>query len=609
MQILPTSTSFALDGYMASTSPSSSQPSGTSSFSQLFEKHAQAAPAEITPVIDTHTQLEKAEKSALSTTQAPYEEPSAKGAAGVRLTDKELKQVMDNLRKQGADQETLNKVASLMGNPLGVTVENLVKTLAGQQAAKLSEGDLARIESLSNTLDPSGQLSASLLDDLRNGRTLQAWNTFSQALQQADPAAAFSIDKNEILSFGKALGLTEGTLNAIDRTFVGQESGKFSVQGLQQLLVPAQQEMVTRLNSQEKLAQQLETALTPVVRQAQQRIADEASASSKQERQVQHSQTLIKDSMTENGFTRQPLNTGEEVARQVKTESVEASKTQVSQLRQPESGTPGGAATLSDAAATAIHGRQPQSDANADARSHGERQGKDAQTADTRDKGLNDLKGTTKTTESAAADKPASPWDALLQRISAQGVASTSTAQQAQNLQAQANAGTAANTQRPRMSEQLLSQVEQGVVTGFRDGSKTLQLQLNPVELGAMTILLSSHNGEVSATLRPERGETAIMLAQQTEHLKATLEQQGIKVDKVEVQTQLKDNQGNASNWQGLDQHNASQEQNARNDELERIRRLTRMGRISDSAVELARSARRAPTSAAMAGDGLHLVA
>ena len=608
MQIMPTSTTHGLDGLLASNGNTSVQAYGTTSFSQMFAKHTEASPAEVTPVISTEALASQAEKNTTSpfdaTTTAPYgESQSATGVAGVRLTDKELKQIRDNLAKQGADQDTLNKVAALFGNPLGVTVESLIKALAGQQAARVNEGDLGRIQSLANTLDPSGKLATSLLDNIRNGRTGQAWNDFSQALQQADPSAVFSIDKNEVLSFGKALGLGAGTLNALDKTFMGQDGGQFSPQGLQRLFVPAQQEMIGRAASQEKLAQQLETALAPVIRQAQKRLADEESAASKQSRQVQHSKTLIEDSMTQSGLARQGVGpNAADAADQVgNAGSARLGKGQSSPLN--------GVGEASLASVHGINANQQKDPHNGLFGDHSG-QSKDGQSLDKRQGRNGDLHAATGKTETT--DKPASPWDALIQRLSAQGLASaTPTAPTAQGqaaAQVLQNPGVLPQ-QRSRMAEQVLAQVEQGVLTGFRDGSKTLQLQLNPAELGAMTILLTTRNGEVSATLRPERGETAVMLAQQTDQLKATLEQQGVKVDKVEVQTQLKDNQNSNSSWQGLDQHNASQEQKARSDELERIRRLTRMGRISDSAVELARSARMAPTAMTANVDGLHLVA
>ncbi len=64
------------------------------------------------------------------------------------------------------------------------------------------------------------------------------------------------------------------------------------------------------------------------------------------------------------------------------------------------------------------------------------------------------------------------------------------------------------------------------------------------------------------------------MLTRQLDAIRVTLEQQGIKVDKLEVAMQNQDeNSGNMS-WQDLSDHNARQEEHARREEFARMRNL-----------------------------------
>ena len=83
---------------------------------------------------------------------------------------------------------------------------------------------------------------------------------------------------------------------------------------------------------------------------------------------------------------------------------------------------------------------------------------------------------------------------------------------------------------------------------------------------------LTVRNGEVTALIRPEKSETADMVNRQVEHIRLNLEQQGLKVDKVEVR--LDSNQQDASAWQDLQQHNSWQEEDARREELARLKNL-----------------------------------
>lgn len=84
----------------------------------------------------------------------------------------------------------------------------------------------------------------------------------------------------------------------------------------------------------------------------------------------------------------------------------------------------------------------------------------------------------------------------------------------------------------------MTQQVERGLLSALKDGGTRLDLQLHPQELGAITLTLTARNGEVSARIRSEKSETAEMVTRQLDTIRANLEQQGIKVDKIEVQLQ-----------------------------------------------------------------------
>ena len=127
----------------------------------------------------------------------------------------------------------------------------------------------------------------------------------------------------------------------------------------------------------------------------------------------------------------------------------------------------------------------------------------------------------------------------------------------------------------PYLSQQAAQQVQNGLLSALRNGGTRLDLQLNPVELGSIAITLSSRNGEVTAQIRTEKTETMQAMQQQAEAIRLQLEQQGVKIDKIEVQLQNQGNNQQAdSGWQNMQQHNTWAEQDARREELSRLRNL-----------------------------------
>lgn len=132
---------------------------------------------------------------------------------------------------------------------------------------------------------------------------------------------------------------------------------------------------------------------------------------------------------------------------------------------------------------------------------------------------------------------------------------------------------------------------------------------MSPPDLGNITLTLSTRNGEVSAIIRSERTETADAMVRQLDVLRTNLEQQGIKVDKLEVQTQAQNQQNDS--WQNLQQHNNQQEEHARREQLDRLRNLGKVRNSSTSAndTSLEQGLQLTSRTAENAAQSLHIVA
>lgn len=601
MQIMPVSRT----GNTTAEKTAASQESGRDNldFMKILSSALEDTPAEISPVLDavpSYTAAaaddsgiplasESADEanSAWSTVEAPYSSapttletpPEDTPVEDIRFTDSELADVIKNLREQGVDDETLARVAELMNRPGGTTAKEIQAAVMGTESAKLTDADLQRISSFLDRIDPSGQYKTSIMDDLKAGKTFRAFENMEKAMRAMadDSKATLNLDKNEILSLGKALRLGDDAMKSLEKAFGGKESLRLGAKEARELLAPMNLEMQKQEKNLNKSVEVLANALQPAVDKARKRLKAEADAAGQRSRRTEQSETLIRDTVTREG-----LNKAADTATRA-AEKAEASAQKADASK-----------TAAESAKEAA-GKQASRDATPDKAFAATNDAKAA--ADTKAKKAEVEKATTDKldarTAGAKADAKDDPWEALLSKLevrtnqaatvatantpntrteSAQPLASTMNLQSAQN--ATQTARTVANA--PTTSARVLSQVEQGVFSALADGTKRLTLNLNPVELGAVSVILSSRNGEVSALLKPEKAETAAVLAQQADALRQSLEQQGIKVDKVDVQTPQEQRQ-NASQWQGTDSHNASQEQQSRRDALDRMRRLGRM--------------------------------
>ncbi|NDV25757.1 flagellar hook-length control protein FliK [Desulfovibrio sp. JC010] len=106
----------------------------------------------------------------------------------------------------------------------------------------------------------------------------------------------------------------------------------------------------------------------------------------------------------------------------------------------------------------------------------------------------------------------------------------------------------------------VLEQIQEGVFKNLGQGTKQLTLQLNPHDLGTVNVMLQVKNKDVQATIRAENPDTAKVIAEQLEVVKQALEEQGLKVEKLEVQTGIADGQTDSS-WKNAEDHNTAQYQ------------------------------------------------
>ena len=372
-------------------------------------------------------------------------------------------------------------------------------------------------------------------------------------------------------ALAKALRLPQGTARSLLDAFRGESSLTLSGREWNELLAPAKAQIDMAASDMDKLLTSLEKRLTPILRDAAKREEMERLAGMREDKAVSQARALIKDRATLAAPGREDEADPDRQTRAVPRRD--------------------NAERISDAA-RAEH-----------AAARSDRDTGEADLSDGRDENpARHAEGRNRTRASEhSGERPAAPSAALYATVS-RGV-DTVLPQTPQPGRFADGAG------RAPLPAHALEQIEQAVLTAGKNGVQRLEVALTPENLGGMTVVLTTRHGEVSALIQPERAETAALIAQQAEHIKAQLENQGFKVEKVDVQPQLADQQGQS--WQGADQHNASRDLAARVEEMDRLRRLGRSGSASstEASPSLARDMHLQGRQATLAGHGLHIIA
>ena len=509
-----------------------------------------------------------------------------------RLTPAEVDSIVEAMRKDGVPANVLNAVKDAGKTAGGATLDMLMnaarKALSGERT-ELSRAEGAQLSSLSGKLAGAQSRALALLlsSAAESGSASDAENALAAVLTSLNTASSVTLNKEEMSALLKALGISRdasaGILSAFDeRRGLTMKGSDFA-----ELLKPARAELSSRSAQLDKALASLQRQAAPVMKEARRREELERMAGMREDQAVFRSRILITDTATQAAPGRE-----DQIAQDKQTRTAAARETMQ---------------TRADIEAH-LEARQETRQQQEQAASHkndmawgrqrdNERLGRDANGQE-RGRNISAAGAETKSAAPRATASAATPLvSGGLFAAAPQGADYAAQAGKARNLPA-------------ALPSQAMEQIEQAILSASRNGMQRLEVRLNPVELGAMTVALATNRqGEVSAVIRPEKEETAALINQQVDQIRAELENQGFKVDKVEVQTQLADQGG--QNWQGAQQHNASRDLAERASVLEQLRNLSRLGAESESA--LARGMQKRGENGREAANvsvrGLHLVA
>ncbi len=661
MQFLPNVTEKSLANTATSTLLGGlSSTSSSDAFGAVFDSMFSASETAARSVLDELTAAPSTVSTASTSGKDAYPTSTSEalgGGADLRVSEEDFADLREDLRGYGLDESDLDELEDKVASDEGMTWRELmseVSAMADENAstggADLDEESRRLITGFLDRIGCTDGETKELLAEMDDDNLDPVWEKIAEKLALLPADATVTISKDELSALAKGFnipGMDEASLTAM---FQGGGKAELDVNGLRTVLLMLKQASAAANRHLEENAAKGEASmrekLLEAVRNAMSRAERDELADNRETKDVAQAKVRIKDAAEDNH--------GLAAKRFTKPESgdVESKGLAVGKASEKASGDHAatGAAETADAAerlrqktndallgksdaraeeAAKSLGKQDggkvdgDGDANrlnpgalaantARAGEAGQASGQNGAGSQGQDSSRHDAEWRAfmnkVQVDNSAAGRPSDLYASL--RMESLNLAANGGAQAAQA--AQQAAQQAANTmhraesamRQEALPRQAMQSVETAMLKNLSQGRQQLHLRLDPPTLGRVTVMLTMHKNEVSAVIRPERHETGQLLAEQMQQLRQTLEQQGLKVQKLDVQTQTNAD-ASAQEWMGADSHNAAREQDARRQALETWKSLHGGERGDVMAQEMQSSGKAAENSQS----GLHIIA
>jgi flagellar hook-length control protein FliK len=547
-------------------------------FADLFNEHTEMVEDELsrTPVTSEQQMLDSApgiredQKEETTTnaagTKAPkVEEPTPEERAeeeglDTRMTSEDLDGVRDDLKEYGMSDEEIaaieDKVNSDEGMTWGQFASTVAKRIAAARENELSDEKKASLAGFFGKLGFTQKESDKLIGQLEKGQFGKVLGQIEAkiAAMPADQQTMFS--KDEVEAFVSSMGLTKEFASRIQELFSTHTLPKDMKEAFTQI----RQELAELDKKDQKLVKAVGKAFAAAMGDTQ-----KASSAARQIDEAVDLKARVAEDKAD-------ADVREELAQAFRDRKDAQSDNAVRRQTQQ-----------STADKTGIKGDAPVQDQNAD---------KDLDPEAEHERKWGNFFD--KVREDGGQAKDAS--------VSAKADAAASSAKTALSQQASADNASAKAWEKVS-APKVMKQVDQAILKTLNNGAKQLTLQLTPENLGKLSIVLSVHGKEVSATIRAENSDAHKMISDHLHIIKQSLEAQGLKVDKLDVQAGLADNQS-FNNWFGENEHNLSREREA----MIAMRNHMRSMRSQDSG-GMAREVHSVGERVITSDQGLHLIA
>ena len=423
----------------------------------------------------------------------------------------------DSLRKRDVQEESMRVLDQLMASGTPVTVGKIFSTLSGtsRASAPLEGKERDDFKMLLSKMGLSKDEVDELLAMTDDGKKAAAWKRIAAKMESLG-AEGLDASKSELAALCKGLELSDATKAQLDKLFAGgAETLRLTKIDMDALMA----EITAGLAKEELAAQTVQKQMRAAMNDALQ-----ASKLQKISEPVADKRGTLRTDQSEELMQASVLK-----------------KAGQNNLMQAD--------------------KDGKKDAEADAEAFA-----DSKKGNSRAERILATGPDGKVKEAKTSDAPKDAISQLLHRVDVAGM----TTQPQQNANTAQNLNSLANSFR----QEIFSQVENGIMQNAQNGTSQLTMQLNPGNLGQLTVILNVSQGEVRATIKADNQDTTNVLREQMAELKATLEAQGLKVKELDVQTQLKDNSF-AGQGDGTKEHNLMRD----SQERDRMIRLSQMRR------------------------------
>ncbi|WP_027176564.1 flagellar hook-length control protein FliK [Desulfovibrio aminophilus] len=527
------------------------------------------------------------------------------GLQSMKLSRDDLDAMRNGLKTYGLSASELLDFENQVGSSEGLTWGRFVSALSekmrqSKKALQLSSEEVQELQSFFQKIGFNPAEAQGLVQNLSQGDASKVLLSVQSRLESQNQDRGLSLTARELTTYMNALAQAAKGASAATRNLSGGISGQLAqmaeqlasgpgtTRGLRELLGRFQGEMAQLTQNQAEKDQ----SLVKLVGDTLEKSARREKLWSKGDRQAQNQETMLRSergvssdiknfgrrlredaedavNAAKNAWRRQAENSEQELGRPINGKS--------SEQRDP-------VAELRDAARPVFKTGAETTDRQAEGKSKSE-QGSGGNSA------WKEFFGKLKTEsgqETARLENAKTQINEFALADSPRQTTTAPTVPQSVNTAA---------------TRQMLTQVQNGVLTNLGQGRTQLTLQLQPENLGTLSVMLQVKNKEVQAVIRADNHETGKLLAANLESLRQSLEEQGLKVARMEVQTGLSGNQEHAA-WLGQEQHNQAREQR------EALAGMKWRAHIADGDdVGLARDVLSSERQASLADRGLHLIA
>lgn len=505
-------------------------------FAELFDKHSNMVEKELalTPVSTREEMLDTAPVKAESKpqpkgpitkqeTKAPVREDKPTKempAKDERMTQEDLDEVRDDLEAYGMTEEEITAIEEEINSEEGLTwgqfVARLAEKMAELRKVDLSDDQKDKLGSFFAKLGFTEKESADLISRLENGEQADVMKELQARIEALPESKNLLITKDEVEAFSAAMNFSREFTAKIKEAFAKNVLPK----DVKEAFTLMQQEMA----DMDEKDRELVRAVGKAVAQAMDRNVKESTVAKEVEAAVDLKPRVAEDKPRVE--TRHELK--EEVRQEVKEDVREALDTRRD--------------AMAESGARASDKKVMPEKAKAEMNMADQHSNKESEN-ETWNNFFSKLKD-----------------DSQQVRTQLQAKADAAQALKADTSDIAARARTQAweKVSAPK----VMRQVENAVLQNLGNGTKRLTLQLTPENLGKLSVMLQVQGKEVNATIRAESPEAARVIMDNIDTIRKSLETQGLKVEKLDVQAGLADTKGD-QNWFGNEQHNMARDREA----------------------------------------------